>query len=194
MTLLHQYILVSFIFIALVVIETAVLATGDDTSNITMFGDAENFDEVAFIVFAVCFVLYHLYFLVISAWKRHEESQKLYMDSEQLEKVVEEKKHQFKLQWELTENMKFVGDGGRLASFVDVDPLLEIYNEELARTDSFFIFACLSIKAAIMSCITCRCFRKLCSSQTRTRKAHTEHRMQVENEASAQAGLPLPGQ
>merc|ERR1712083_1244726 len=116
----------------------------------------ETFDRIACVLFDIVFVLYHLYFLIKSAWKRHEESQKLYMDSEQLEKVVEEKKHQFKLKWENKDDMKFVGDDDRLASFVDVDPLLEVHNKELANTNSFCIFVCLSLKAAIISFVTCR--------------------------------------
>merc|ERR1739838_1238139 len=108
--------------------------------------------------------------------KRHEESQKLYMDSEQLEKVVEEKKHQFKLKWENKDDMKFVGDDDRLASFVDVDPLLEVHNKELANTNSFCIFVCLSLKAAIISFVTCRCWAKLCSNHTKTRREQINER------------------
>merc|ERR1719464_1441559 len=66
MTLLHQYILASFVFIACVVIETAVLATGDDSGSSNMFGNSEDFDDAAAIVFAAGFVLYHVYFLVVS--------------------------------------------------------------------------------------------------------------------------------
>ena len=102
----------------------------------------------------------------------------LCLSSEQLERVVEEKKHQFKLAWKKNEDMKFVGDNNRLASFVDVDPLLKVDNEQLARTNSFCIFVCLSTKAAIISFVTCRCFRKLCTNHTKTRREQTIHRLE----------------
>jgi len=176
MTLLHEYILASFVFIACVVVQTAILATGADDGEENVFGDTSDFDQASQSVFWAVFVLYHLYFLVKSAWKRHKESQKLYMDSEQLEKIVEEKKHQFKLAWARDDQMKFTGDSERLASFVDVDPILQVDDEELAQTTSFCRFVCISSWRAFLSVVTCRCFKNCFKNTTKMRAEHTRLR------------------
>merc|ERR1719410_653301 len=124
LTLLHQYILTSFIFIACVVLETAFVLANDHE----LFGERDNADKVFAWIFIGAFITYHLYFLIVAAWKRHEESRKLYMDSEQLEKYVEDPKHKFKLGWKLDPD--FGGEKQRLACFVDEDPKLKLDDEE----------------------------------------------------------------
>ena len=100
--------------------------------------------------------------------------------SEQLEAMVEAKKHQFKLSWKKDKEMEWAGDNERLASFVDVDPMLKIDDESLAKVDSFCIFICLTIKSALISCFTCRCCRRLCSNHSKTRREQTLHRLEYE--------------
>merc|ERR1712113_996416 len=126
LTLLHQYILSSFIFIACVVLETA-FVLANDSSGIDDEG-IDDLDRDLMWIFISAFIVYHIYFLVMAAWKRHEESRKLYMDSEQLEKYVEDPKHKFKLGWKLDPD--FGGEKQRLACFVDEDPKLKLDDEE----------------------------------------------------------------
>jgi len=158
LTLLHQYILSSFIFIACVVLETA-FVLANDSSGIDDEG-IDDLDRDLMWIFISAFIVYHIYFLVMAAWKRHEESRKLYMDSEQLEKYVEDRKHKFKLAWQ--EKPKFGGEQGRLALFVDENPdfKLEQDEEELTRIDSFCKFLCLGTRWCICSCLKCRCLCK----------------------------------
>merc|ERR1712154_194085 len=81
-----------------------------------------------------------------AGWLRHWESKKLYMDSEELENYVEEAKHQFKMSWKEEPSEKdFRGTDGRIASFEDVDPLLEMDEFDRSKADSFCGFVCLWI-------------------------------------------------
>eukprot|EP00484_Ammonia_sp_Unknown_P000231 CAMPEP_0197023124 /NCGR_PEP_ID=MMETSP1384-20130603/3912_1 /TAXON_ID=29189 /ORGANISM="Ammonia sp." /LENGTH=549 /DNA_ID=CAMNT_0042451297 /DNA_START=31 /DNA_END=1677 /DNA_ORIENTATION=+ len=139
LTLLHKYIITSFCFIAGVSVQTACTAIG----VIPLF-EQEFFDfPGSFSVFVAIFVSYNLYFLIQAGWLRHWESKKLYMDSEELENYVEERKHQFKMAWIADVNQStFRGLGDRIVSFVDVDPMLQIENEDAARSDSFCRFVC----------------------------------------------------
>lgn len=105
--------------------------------------------------------------MVKAGWLRHWESKKLYMDSEQLEEYVEESKHQFKMKWSRkAEDTDFRGKNGRIASFVDTDPLLEIKHTDTALADSFCKFACLMIRDGLCAAIKCQC----CACQTKSAK------------------------
>lgn len=156
LTLLHKYIIMSFVFISGVSIQTACTAI----QFIDIFSSDGPFDLISFIVFVALFIFYNLYFLIQAGWLRHWESQKLYMDSEELERHVEESKHQFKMKWEAepSDDM-FRGNNGRIASFVDTDPLLEQSNQEMAKTDTFCKFVMLWILGGLSACIRCKCLR-----------------------------------
>merc|ERR1719464_2162249 len=133
LTLLHKYIIVSFIFISGVSLQTAMTAinTGADEEDAA---DGEGllggvFDHGSFGFFVFVFVAYNVYFMIEMGWKRHWESKKLYMDSEELAEYVEERKHQFKMPWS---DYEFRGKEGRIAFFQSVDPLLMVSDDEAA--------------------------------------------------------------
>merc|ERR1712087_212763 len=111
------------------------------------------------------------WFAVEMGWKRHWESKKLYMDSEELAEYVEERKHQFKMPWDAWE---FRGKEGRIAFFESVDPLLKMSDEAAANTTSFCKFVCYSSKRMLCYCVKCRACR--CESKSNDRRAMNKQR------------------
>merc|ERR1712013_530634 len=154
LTLLHKYIIASFIFIACVSLQTAMTAIDTGVDEEDMAAGEGVFDEV-----------------IDTGWKRHWESKKLYMDSEELAEYVEERKHQFKMPWDA---WSFRGKNGRIAFFESVDPLLEMSQDEAAYATSFCRFVCYSTKRMLMHCVTCRPCR--CESKSNDRRAMNKQR------------------
>jgi len=169
LTLLHKYIIVSFIFIAGVCLQTAMTAidTGSDEEGEGVFGDYRVFDTSSLGFFVFVFVTYNVWFAIDMGWKRHWESKKLYMDSEELAEYVEERKHQFKMPWS---DWSFRGKDGRIAFFESVDPLLEMSSDEASYSTSFWKFMGYSMKRMLMHCLTCRPCRNCGESEAQSRK------------------------
>ena len=169
LTLLHKYIIFSFMYIAAVAIQSAATAV----QTVSWFDTDGPFNEICFYIFVFVFIAYHLYFMVTAGWLRHWESKKLYMDSEQLESYVEDMKHQFKMQWKVDPKKEdFRGKSGRIASFTDFDPQLRKDQIDRREVNSFFQFCCLWIWYGLLACIKCKCCRCQTHSQKRMAMAH----------------------
>merc|ERR1712228_563369 len=161
----------SFLYIAAVVIQSACTAI----QTIGWFHEDTVFDTVCLYLFVFVFISYHLYFLINAGWLRHKESMKLYMDSEQLEEHVEDNKHQLQMRWSKDPNgdeMDFRGKKGQIASFTDVDPLLQLDNMNKRKIDGFCQFICIWIGYAFIACIKCKCCKAKSVSQQRRENNH----------------------
>ncbi|ETO06043.1 hypothetical protein RFI_31353 [Reticulomyxa filosa] len=115
LTLLHKYVIISFLFISCVSIQSALLSV-----TVVSWFSSPWFDKICGIVFACVFVFYNLCFWILSAWKRHDESRKLYLDSDQLAELVEKQKKQFQIQWSsdpMSKDIFWCGNNGRIAAF-----------------------------------------------------------------------------
>ena len=158
LTLLHKYIIASFLFISLVAMETTFISL--NIFGINDWAKDVDFDGIGLIAFIIIFGLYNLYFFVKASYKRHFESKKLYMDSEQLKEYVEETKHQFKMKWFKDKNdIMFGGKNNRIAQFIDKDPILSKQEESIKNINNFCQFLCNQFGKLLCN-ILCKC--KVC--------------------------------
>ena len=97
LTFLHKYIILSFAFVCLVILESSFIELGQELTDLEH--SKTKFDVLASWIFGLFWLFYNLYFLFSAGWHRHEQQRKLLMDSDQIGEQVDEKYPQFLMSW-----------------------------------------------------------------------------------------------
>eukprot|EP01084_Bolivina_argentea_P030440 56412_1 len=105
LTFLHKYIILSFIFVCVVILESSFVpiastdnTTGDNPDLVEQHTNV-SFDVSMGSLFTLFWICYHLFFLFRSGWHRHVQARKLVMDSDQINELIEAKYPQFLMSW-----------------------------------------------------------------------------------------------
>ena len=109
LTFMHKYIIVSFIFVCVVILESSALPLESRlVRKHVNDNDRLSDDLVASWIFGTFWVLYHVGFILRAGWHRHRQAQKLLMDSDQIKEQVDEKYAQFLMSWKSLRELKEV--------------------------------------------------------------------------------------
>eukprot|EP00485_Elphidium_margaritaceum_P014400 CAMPEP_0202726400 /NCGR_PEP_ID=MMETSP1385-20130828/184594_1 /ASSEMBLY_ACC=CAM_ASM_000861 /TAXON_ID=933848 /ORGANISM="Elphidium margaritaceum" /LENGTH=605 /DNA_ID=CAMNT_0049392621 /DNA_START=416 /DNA_END=2233 /DNA_ORIENTATION=- len=103
LTFLHKYIITSFVFVCLVIVETAMLTAEvrSETLNdvASTAGGSVTFDVIASWCFGLFWLSYHIFFLLRAGWNRNRQRKKLVKDSVEIADMISDKYPQFLLSW-----------------------------------------------------------------------------------------------
>ena len=113
LTFLHKYIILSFAFVCLVIVESSFIELGEELTNLERKAGADtqiSFDVLASWIFGTFWLCYNIYFLFSAGWHRHKQQQKLLMDSDQIKEQVDEKYPQFLMSWRSFRDIITSGD------------------------------------------------------------------------------------
>jgi len=133
LTFMHKYIIISFIFVCTVILESSFvpIVSGHDYETDEQNGNdfVEKHVEIPFDVgmswlFGLFWIGYHLFFIFRSGWNAYRQSKKLKMDSDQIAEQVEEKYPQFLFSWKSFRDI-MDSHGGSVDKWAKTESILE---------------------------------------------------------------------
>ncbi len=122
LTFLHKYIIISFIFVCIVILESSFvpIASKDTTQEIINLDTNKTdyihkytgyaFDVAMSWLFASFWFTYHIFFILRNGWIRYIQSKKLTMDSDEISQKIDEKYPQFLMSWKSLLDFRKAGD------------------------------------------------------------------------------------